>query len=309
MRILITGGAGFIGSTLTPRLLDAGLEVTVLDSLLYRQNSLLACCGRLGFDFVRGDVRDEPLMRRLLAAADAVIPLAAIVGAPACERDPWSSTAVNLGAIQLLDRLCSPDQLVVFPTTNSGYGTQTGELHCTEDTPLQPISRYGRDKAEAEALLLERGSITFRLATVFGVSPRLRLDLMVNHFTHTAFEQGYIVLFEEHFQRNFVHVRDVAEAFLFALQHPQQLVGRCFNLGLDAANMSKLQLAMKIKEQVPRFEISCSAVGTDPDKRNYVVSNQRLREAGFEAQVGIEQGVRELLQAYRMLPVSPLANA
>ncbi len=308
MRILITGGAGYIGSVLTPRLLDEGFDVTVLDNLMYRQRSLLACCGRPGFEFVRGDVRDEALVARLLARVDAVIPLAAIVGAPACELDPWTSSDINLGAVRMLDRLRSPDQLVVFPTTNSGYGTQTGELHCTEDTPLQPISRYGRDKADAEALLLAGDAITFRLATVFGVSPRLRLDLMVNHFTWTAYDQGYIVLFEEHFQRNFVCVRDVADAFLFALRNPDAMRGRCFNLGLDAANMSKLELAQTIKRQVPRFEISCSAVGTDPDKRNYVVSNQRLREAGFEARVGIEQGVRELLQAFPMLPRSPFAN-
>jgi nucleoside-diphosphate-sugar epimerase len=308
MRILITGGAGYLGSVLTPRLLDEGMQVTVLDNLMYGQRSLLACCGRPGFAFVRGDVRDETLLRGLLAQVDAVIPLAAIVGAPACDRDPWTSTDINLGAVQLLERLRSPDQLVIFPTTNSGYGTQTGELHCTEDTPLQPISRYGRDKAEAEALLLGGDAVTFRLATVFGVSPRLRLDLMVNHFTHTAWDQGYIVLFEEHFQRNFVHVRDVAEAFLFALRHQDAMRGRCFNLGLDAANMSKLQLAMKIKEQVPGFEISCSELGTDPDKRNYVVSNQRLREAGFEARVGIDQGIRELLMAFPMLPRSPFSN-
>lgn len=310
MKVLITGGAGYIGAVLCPRLLDAGLRVTVLDRLLYRQPSLLACCGRPGFEFVRGDVRDEGLVRTLLGDADAVIPLAAIVGAPACDRDPWTATSVNLEAVRLLERLRSPSQLVVFPTTNSGYGTRSGERHCTEETPLEPISQYGRDKAEAEALLLAGGgAVTFRLATVFGASPRMRLDLMVNHFTWTAATQGYIVLFEEHFRRNFVHVRDVAEAFLFALRNPDRLRGRCFNLGLDAANMTKLELAMKVKEQVPSFMVTCSPVGTDPDRRDYVVSNQRLREAGFEASISIQDGIRELLMAFRMLPLSTLANA
>jgi nucleoside-diphosphate-sugar epimerase len=254
-------------------------------------------------------VRDEALLATLLRTADAVIPLAAIVGAPACDRDPWTSTAVNRDAIRLLERLRSRDQIVVFPTTNSGYGTRTGEPSCTEDSPLQPISRYGRDKADAEACLLAGGNaITFRLATVFGVSPRMRLDLMVNHFTWAAFHDGYLVLFEEHFRRNFVHVRDVADAFVFALRNADTMRDRCFNLGLDAANMTKLELAERIRRQVPRFHVTTAPGGADPDKRDYIVSNQRLREAGFEARRSLDDGIAELLQAYRMLPRGSLAN-
>lgn len=301
-RILVTGGAGYLGSILCEHLLDAGYHVTVLDNLMYGQEPLFHLCSNANFEFVRGDTRDEATLQRLLAQADYILPLAAIVGAPACDRDPWLAKAVNLEAVRLINRLRSPQQRIVFPVTNSGYGAKSGEVYCTEDSPLEPISLYGRTKVEAEAeLLAAENTITLRLATVFGMSPRMRLDLLVNHFTYAAVTDRYLVLFEKSFKRNFIHVRDVADCFLHAIANFDAMRGRTYNVGLDAANMSKEELALKIQEQVPELVIHCSEIGKDPDKRNYIVSNQRLREAGFEAKRSIEDGIRELIKGYRML--------
>lgn len=308
-RILVTGGAGYLGSVLCEHLLAAGHRVTVVDNLMYGQRSLFQYCANPLFDFVRGDVREESLMKRLIDRHDVLLPLAAIVGAPACDRDPWLAETVNRDAIALLNRLRSPRQLVVYPVTNSGYGTKSGSVHCTEDSPLTPISLYGRTKVEAEAeLLASPNTITLRLATVFGMSPRLRMDLLVNHFTYVALTDRYLVLFEKDFKRNFVHIRDVADCFLYAVGNSDRMAGRPFNVGLDAANMSKHELALKIREQLPEVVIQCSEIGQDPDKRNYIVSNQRLRDAGFEAHRSLESGIAELIKGYRMLPRSPYYN-
>jgi nucleoside-diphosphate-sugar epimerase len=308
-RVLVTGGAGYVGSILCEHLLAAGYRVTVVDNLMYEQRTLFHFCAHPRFDFVRGDVRDESLLRRLVDRHDVLLPLAAIVGAPACDRDPWLAQAVNRDAVALLNRLRSRQQLVVYPVTNSGYGTKSGSVYCTEDSPLTPISLYGRTKVEAEAeLLASRNTITLRLATVFGMSPRLRLDLLVNHFTHVALTDRYLVLFEKDFKRNFVHIRDVADCFLHAIEHAERMVGRAYNVGLDAANMSKHELALKIREQLPEVVIQCSEIGQDPDKRNYIVSNQRLRETGFEARRSLDEGIAELIKGYRMLPRSPYYN-
>ena len=309
LRVLITGGAGYVGSVLSEHLLDHGYRVTVVDNLHYGQANLFHLCATSGFDFVNGDARDERLMARLVPEADVLIPLAAIVGAPACDRDPQLATSVNLEAVQLVDRLRSPRQLVVFPTTNSGYGTKTGDVHCTEDTPLEPISLYGRTKVQAEAELLARpNTITLRLATVFGTSPRMRLDLLVNHFVHEAVTTRYLVIFEKDFKRNYIHIRDVAACFRHCIEHSEGMVGRAYNAGLDSANLSKEELALTIKKYVPNFFIHFSEIGHDPDKRNYVVSNQRLREAGFEARRSLDEGVQELLKAYRMMGRAPFSN-
>ena len=303
MKILVTGGAGYLGSVLCEHLLDAGHGVTDLDNLTYSQDSLFHLCANPHFEFLRGDARDEGLVKKAIKDADVLIPLAAVVGAPACDRDPWMAEFVNLEAIRMLNRLRSHDQLVVYPTTNSGYGTQSGDVLCTEETLLEPISLYGRTKVQAEAEFLDSPNvITLRLATVFGMSPRPRLDLLVNHFTYAAVTDGYIVIFEKDFKRNYIHIRDVADCFVHCIDNADRMIGRPYNAGLDDANLSKEALAMKIKEYVPNFYIHFSEIGTDPDKRNYIVSNQRLREAGFEARRSLDEGILELLKGYRMMP-------
>ena len=301
LHVLVTGGAGYLGSVLCERLLAAGYRVTAVDDLMYQQRSLLHLCANPYFDFVLGDARDKELMQRLVKEADVLIPLAAIVGAPACDRDPLLARSVNLEAVRLLNDLRSAQQPIIYPTTNSGYGTQSGDLFCTEDTPLQPISIYGQTKSQAEAELLEAHNvITLRLATVFGMSPRMRLDLLVNHFVYAAITDGYLVVFEKNFKRNYIHIRDVSDCFVHCIDNFKRMAGRPYNAGLDAANLSKEELALKIKAYVPNFYIHFAQVGSDPDKRNYVVSNQRLREAGFEARRSLDDGIRELLKGYRM---------
>jgi nucleoside-diphosphate-sugar epimerase len=302
LRVLVTGGAGYLGSVLCEQLLASGYQVTTVDDMMYQQRSLLHLCANPQFDFVAGDARDKELMRRLVKEADVLIPLAAIVGAPACDRDPLLARSVNLEAVRLLSNLRSPQQMVIYPTTNSGYGTQSGDLFCTEETPLEPISLYGQTKSQAEAELLEASNvITLRLATVFGMSPRMRLDLLVNHFVYAAITDGYIVIFEKDFKRNYIHIRDVADCFVHCIENFKQMAGRPYNAGLDAANLSKEELALKIKDYVPNFYVHFAQVGSDPDKRNYIVSNQRLREAGFEAGRSLDDGIRELLKGYRMM--------
>jgi nucleoside-diphosphate-sugar epimerase len=308
-RVLVTGGAGYLGSILCEHLLDAGYRVTVVDNLMYGQASLFHICAHPGFEFVRGDVREEDLMQRLVKEADIIIPLAAIVGAPACKQDPWLAKSVNLEAVQLINRLRSPQQLVIYPTTNSGYGTKSGETYCTEETPLEPISLYGQTKVQAELELLETPNvITLRLATVFGIAPRMRLDLLVNHFVYAAVTDGYLVIFEKDFKRNYIHIRDVADCMIHSIQNADRMVGRAYNAGLDEANLSKEELALKVKEYVPNFYIHFAPIGSDPDKRNYIVSNQRLREAGFVAKRSIDAGIQELLKGYRLLGRAPFKN-
>ena len=301
-RVLVTGAAGYIGSILCEHLLDAGYQVTALDNLAYTEHNLFHLCADPRFEFVRGDARDEELMRGLVEEADVLIPLAAIVGAPACDRDPLLARTVNLEAVRMLNRLRRPNQVVIYPTTNSGYGTKSGDVYCDENTPLEPISVYGQTKVQAEMELLETpNTITLRLATVFGVSPRMRLDLLVNHFVYAAVTDGYIVIFEKDFKRNYIHIRDVADCFVHCIKNADRMAGRAYNVGLDAANLSKEELALKIKKNVPKFYVHFAPVGSDPDKRNYIVSNKRLREAGFEARRSLDDGIRELLTGFKML--------
>lgn len=308
--VLVTGGAGYIGSVLCQLLLEAGHRVTVLDNLIYNQQTLLHLAAHPRFEFVFGDARREQPLGELVKQADVLIPLAALVGAPACDRDPELARSVNLEAVRLLNRLRSPQQLVIYPTTNSGYGTKSSEVFCTEETPLEPISLYGRTKVDAEQELLQSpNAITLRLATVFGMSPRIRLDLLVNHFVYAAVSDGYIVIFEKEFKRNYVHIQDVADCFLHCIENPERMVGRPYNVGLDDANLSKEDLALTIKRHLPSFYIHFAPIGSDPDKRNYVVSNQRLREAGFQARRSLDDGIRELIRGYRMLSRSPFRNA
>lgn len=309
MRVLITGGAGYLGSILAERLLEAGFQVTVLDNLLYGGRSLFHLCAEPRFEFVHGDARDERVLAGLVPRADVLIPLACLVGAPACDRDPIAARSINLDAIRMLNRLRNASQRVLYPTTNSGYGTKSGDVFCTEETPLEPISLYGETKVQAEAELLDSpNAITLRLATVFGLSPRMRLDLLVNHFVYAAVTDRYLVIFEKDFKRNYVHIRDVADCFVHCIEHGDCMVGRPYNLGLDAANLSKAELAHKIQEHVPSFYVHYAEVGSDPDKRNYVVSNQRLREAGFEARRSLDEGIKELMKGYAMLGRGDMKN-
>jgi nucleoside-diphosphate-sugar epimerase len=308
-KVLLTGGAGYLGSILVEHLLHAGCKVTVVDNLMYGQQSLFQFAANERFNFFRGDSRDGTLMRDLLKTADVLIPLAAIVGAPACLRDPIAARTTNLEAVQMLDRMRNRDQLLIYPNTNSGYGAQSGELYCTEETPLEPISLYGQTKTQAEMELLQSPNvITLRLATVFGTSPRMRLDLLVNHFVYTAVTDGYLIIFEKDFKRNYIHIRDVADCFVYCIENHSRMTGRPYNAGLDNANFSKEELAEKIRQHVPGFYVHYAAVGSDPDKRNYIVSNQRLREAGFEARRSLDEGIPELIKAYRMLGRSELKN-
>lgn len=309
MKILVTGGAGYIGSVLVPRLLSAGHSVLVLDNLRYGVPSLLAVADDPQFEFQRGDVRDEGVMRCCLRSCDMIIPLAAIVGAPACQQDTVTAESVNLGGIRLLNSLRSKEQGVIYPTTNSGYGTKSGETWCTEETPLEPISVYGRTKVEAERELLSSPNvITLRLATVFGVSPRMRLDLLVNAFTWEAVIHKYLVVFEKDFKRNYVHIKDVADCFLHCIENFKVMEGQPYNCGLDEANYSKAELVNLIRRELPDLFVHFAEIGNDLDKRNYVVSNAKLRLAGFVATRTVQAGIAELIQAYRMLPGGPFSN-
>ncbi len=307
--VFVPGGAGYLGSILCEHLLDKGYRVTVLDNLLYRNRSLFHLCNDPNFDFVFGDVRNEKLAGELAQKADVIIPLAAIVGAPACDRDPETTIAIHIDSMRNLRKHLSDNQLVIYPTTNSGYGTQTGDVFCTEETALDPISLYGKTKVEAEAEWLEySNAITLRLATVFGLSPRMRLDLLVNDFTYKAFTDRYLVIFEKDFKRNYVHIRDIADCFIHCIENSDKMIGRPFNVGLDNANLSKEELALKIKQYVPELYIHFAPIGSDPDKRNYIVSNQRLREAGFEAKRSLDEGIQELLKGYKMLARAEMKN-
>ena len=283
MKILITGGAGYLGSVLTPSLLALGHEVTVVDNLLFRQSSLADCCHHEGFQVVRGDCRDEALMKKLVAKADVIIPLAALVGAPLCDRDPMAARTTNFEAVDMLCRIVSTSQRILMPVTNSGYGIGEKGIHCTEETPLRPISLYGVTKVKAEEAILQReNSISFRLATVFGVSPRMRIDLLVNDFVYRAINDRAVVIFEGHFKRNYIHIRDVARVFIHGLDQFETMKGRPYNVGLDDANLSKLELCAVIKKHLPKFVYLEAPIGEDPDKRDYVVSNARVAATGYK---------------------------
>ncbi len=308
-KVLVTGGAGYLGSILVPALLAKGYAVTVLDGLIYQQAPLLDCCSNPGFQFIKGDIADEALMRDLLAKVDIVIPLAAIVGAPACKANPTITRLVNLEAQLGMVKMISKGQMVFFPTTNSGYGIGAKDGFCTEASPLRPLSEYGRMKVEVEKALLQRGNaVTFRLATVFGMSPRMRMDLLVNDFTYRAYRDGAIILFEEHFRRNFIHVRDVAHAFLFGIEHYDRMKGEPYNVGLSSANLSKRQLCEKIKEHIPNFYIHAAPVGEDPDKRDYLVSNAKIEALGWRPQFSLDDGIEELIKGFQILRLSLYAN-
>ncbi len=302
LNILVTGGAGYIGSVLVPRLLEAGHAVTVLDLFPRGDTSLAACCSYDGFVPVKGDARNEVLVKSLLAKADVIIPLAALVGAPLCKQDPLSAQTVNSDAIRMLVKQANVSQRIIYPTTNSGYGIGDKNQFCTEETPLNPISLYGTTKVEAEKAILDSGNgISFRLATVFGMAPRMRLDLLVNDLTWRAVTDRAVIIFEGHFRRNYIHIRDVVKAFLHSLDHYDEMRGQAYNLGLSSANLSKLQLCAKIKEHVPHFVFLEAPIGEDMDKRDYVVSNAKIEATGWTPDWSLDKGIKELICGYTML--------
>ena len=310
MKILITGGAGYIGSVLTPTLLTLGHEVTVLDNFYFNQNSLLDCCHQEDFHVVRGDCRDESVMKPLIAKADVIIPLAALVGAPMCDQDKVAAQTTNLDAVAMLCRLASQEQRILMPATNSGYGTGEKGKHCTEDSPLRPISLYGVTKAKAEEAILERAnSISFRLATVFGMSPRTRVDLLVNDFVYRAVHDRAVVVFEGHFKRNFLHIRDVARVFVHGMNHFETMRGKPYNVGLDDANLSKLELCAVIQKHLPEFVYLEAPIGEDPDKRDYIVSNARIAGTGFAPEWSLDRGIQELIKGFTILRNTIYSNA
>ncbi|MDH4191522.1 MAG: NAD(P)-dependent oxidoreductase [Betaproteobacteria bacterium] len=309
MHILVTGGAGYLGSVLVPKLLQAGHAVTVLDNFMFQQASLAECCAYDGFEVLRGDCRDEATIKRLLARADAVIPLAALVGAPLCKTDPLGTQTINQDAVEMICRLASPSQRILMPVTNSGYGIGEQGKFCTEESPLRPISLYGVTKVNAEKAVLQReNSVTFRLATVFGMASRMRMDLLVNDFVYRAVHDRAVVVFEGHFKRNYIHIQDVARVFLYALEHFDAMRGKPYNVGLDDANLSKIELCQAIQKHLPQFVYVEAPIGEDPDKRDYIVSNARLAATGFRTEWGLDRGIRELMKGYTMLRNSRYAN-
>ena len=303
--ILITGGAGYIGSVLVPELLQDGHNVTVLDNFIFGQSSLNHVCYHPNFRVYRGDVRIEADMLPLMKDADIIIPLAAYVGAPFCDRDPIGATTTNKDAIFMMMKYLDKDQVVIMPTTNSAYGT--GD-NCTEESPLNPISRYAIDKVEVEKVLMNHSNATsLRLATVFGMSPRMRIDLLVNDMTYRAVYDGFVVLFESHFKRNYIHVRDVVYAFKMAIAQ-KTMRGQIHNVGLSSANVSKRELCDIIKTYVPRFEIVEAEIGKDKDQRNYVVSNEKIELEGFKPNYNLNNGIQELLKGFTMIKNTKYGN-
>ena len=307
-KILITGGAGYIGSVLIPKLLNDGFHVTCVDNLMYEPTSLMMATKHKKFSLIVGDARDKELMKPLIEKSDIIIPLACLTGAPLCNKDKSSALSVNKDAVVMCSDLSSKNQLLIYPCTNSGYGIGEEGIFCTEESSLNPISLYGKLKVEAEKILLEKGNaITFRLATVFGISPRPRLDLLVNDFTYRAFFDKTVVLFEADFKRNYLHIEDAADGFRFAINNPK-LAGNCFNLGYSEANLSKRELCEEIKKIIPEFVYVISEIGTDIDKRNYIVSNEKIEKAGFKASRDLSTGIKELVRALPLLKRTQFAN-
>ena len=301
-RILVTGGAGYLGSTLVPELLAAGHEVTVVDNFMYSQNSLAHVCANPKFKVVRGDIRIESLMLPLIREAEIIIPLAAYVGAPLCARDPVGATTVNHDAIAMMLKNVAQEQYVLMPTTNSAYGSGDKNNFCTEESPLKPISQYAIEKVEVEKKLMRHANaISLRLATVFGMSPRMRVDLLVNDFTYRAVHDRFVVLFESSFKRNYIHVRDVAGAFMHAIANREKMRGQIYNVGLSDANVSKRELCEAIARQVKGFTFLEAPVGKDPDQRNYIVSNAKIEATGWRPKFSLDAGIEELVKGFTMI--------
>jgi nucleoside-diphosphate-sugar epimerase len=302
LRVLVTGGAGYIGCILVEYLLQVGYRVTVIDNFMFRQTGLNHLCENKDLTIVNGDIRNPLHMAPLLKEADIIIPLAALVGAPLCNKDVVGADTTNKDAVFWMLNNISKEQRIIMPTTNSAYGTGDENNFCTEESPLRPISKYAVDKVAVEKVLMEReNSISYRLATVFGMSPRMRTDLLVNDLTYRAVNDGYVVIFEGHFKRNYIHVRDVCEAFLHAIYQFEEMKGNVYNVGLSSANVSKLELCEIIKKQLPNFTIVEGDIKKDPDQRNYIVSNAKLEATGWMPYYTIDNGIEELIKGYTYL--------
>jgi nucleoside-diphosphate-sugar epimerase len=298
--VLITGGAGYIGSILTELLLSKGYQVTVLDNLLYKQTSLLHLCNNKNFTFIKGDVTDKEQLQALSSTHDIIIPLAAIVGAPACDSNPDLTVKVNFEQIKNIVDVLSNDQKLIMPNTNSQYGSSKDII--TEESPFNPLSLYAKTKCDAEDYIIDKGNgICLRLATVFGSSPRMRTDLLVNDFVYKSITEGVLVLFQSHFKRNYIHVRDIAETFLFCIENYKKLNGEVFNVGLSDANLNKKELAETIKKHYPKLVIIENDFSSDFDNRNYIVSNEKLESHGWKPLHSINDGIKELQKTYEMV--------
>jgi len=309
MNILVTGGAGYIGSILVPDLLSQGHTVTVLDNFMFKQASLNHICAHKNFNVVNGDIRKEEIIKPLLKQADVVIPLAALVGAPLCNKDDIAASTTNYHAIGMMLQNVHKSQIILMPTTNSAYGSGGDNNFCTEETPLNPISSYAIAKVAVEQELMKHeNAVSFRLATVFGMSPRMRTDLLVNDLTYRAVYDGSVVLFESHFKRNYIHVRDISRVFTHAINNIDTMKGQIYNVGLSTANVSKMELCEKIKEYIPHFSIMEAAIRKDPDQRNYIVSNAKLEATGFQTQFTLDDGITELIKGYQMIKNSIYGN-
>ena len=309
MKILVTGGSGYIGSILVPELIKLNHEVTVLDNFMYKQSSLNHLCVFENFKIINGDIRDKNLIKSLLKTNDLIIPLAAIVGAPLCSKDPFSAQSINHDAIAEMIKDASKDQLIIMPTTNSAYGTGDKNNYCDENSILKPISKYAIDKVEIEKLLMAReNSISYRLATVFGMSPRMRIDLLVNDFTYRAYHDSALIIFEGHFKRNYIHIRDVVNSFIHAINNMDQMKGEIYNVGLSDANLSKTELCHEIKKHLSNFTFVEEKIKKDPDQRNYIVSNEKIEKTGFLPEYSLSDGIKELIKGYTMLKNQNFAN-
>ena len=301
-KILVTGGAGYLGSTMVPELLKAGNQVTVLDNFFYHQNSLAHVCHDTNLKVINGDIRLKEIMTAAMSEADIIIPLAAFVGAPLCNKDPVGATTINRDAILMMLELANDDQAILMPTTNSAYGSGNDNNFCDEESELHPITQYAKEKVEIEKALMDRkNSISFRLATVFGMSPRMRIDLLVNDFAYRAVHDKFIVLFESHFKRNYIHIRDVTRVFLHGIANFNSMRGNIFNVGLSEANLSKKELCEAINIHAPDFMFIEAPIGKDPDQRNYIVSNEKIEGTGFKPVHSLDAGIQELIKGYTMI--------
>lgn len=309
MKVLVTGGAGYLGSVLVPKLLKKNFQVVVLDNFMFNQLTLTECCKDENFSIYKGDCRNKDLLKKLAKDCDFIIPLAALVGAPICNIDPLATKSINQDAIELLTGMMSTEQKIIMPVTNSGYGVGAKDKFCDENSPLNPITLYGQTKVNAEKIVLNHGnSVTLRLATVFGMSSRMRTDLLVNDFTYRAYNDRALIIFEGHFKRNYVHIQDVANAMIFCLENFDSMKNNVYNCGLEDANLSKIELCETIKVHLPNFVFHEAEIGEDPDKRDYIVSNKKILSSGFKFEWSLDRGIKELIKGYTYLNNNKYSN-